>query len=99
MITPWNFPAAIPASKIAPALARGNAVVFKPAELACATAWEMVAILADCGLPAGAVNRVMGRGREIGAALVEGPGIDGISFTGCEAVRLGIAAAAAPRLS
>lgn len=98
VITPWNFPAAIPAWKIAPALAWGNAVVFKPAELACATAWEMVAILADCGLPVGAVNLVMGRGREIGAALVEAPGIDGISFTGSEAVGLGIAEAAASRL-
>jgi aldehyde dehydrogenase (NAD+) len=98
IITPWNFPAAIPAWKIAPALAWGNAVVFKPAELACATAWEIVAILAECGLPPGAVNLVMGRGREIGAALVEAPGLDGISFTGSEAVGLGIAATAAPLL-
>jgi acyl-CoA reductase-like NAD-dependent aldehyde dehydrogenase len=98
IVTPWNFPAAIPAWKIAPALAWGNAVVFKPAELACATAWELVAILHDCGLPPGAVNLVMGRGREIGDALVAAPGIDGVSFTGSEPVGLGIAAAAAPLL-
>lgn len=98
IITPWNFPAAIPAWKIAPALAWGNAVIFKPAELACATAWELVAILDVCGLPRGAVNLVMGRGREIGAALVETPGIDGISFTGSEAVGGRIAQASAQML-
>ena len=82
IITPWNFPIAIPAWKIAPALAYGNTVVFKPAELAPGCAWELVDILQRAGLPAGALNLVMGSGREIGDTLTGSAGIDGVSFTG-----------------
>src|SRR5580765_3099676 len=66
LITPWNFPIAIPAWKIAPALAYGNTVVFKPAELVPGSAWALAEILSRGGLPAGTFNLVMGRGREIG---------------------------------
>ncbi len=69
VITPWNFPIAIPAWKIAPALAYGNTVVFKPAELVPGSAWELVDILRRAGLPDGVLNLVMGRGREIGPVL------------------------------
>lgn len=82
LITPWNFPMAIPAWKIAPALAYGNCVILKPAEIASACAWELTKILSDCGLPAGVFNLVMGKGKIVGEALVNHPGIDAISFTG-----------------
>ena len=81
LITPWNFPIAIPAWKIAPALAAGNSVVFKPGEQAPACAWALTEIIHRAGLPAGAFNLVMG-GRDIGKALVRHPGLDGVSFTG-----------------
>ncbi|MCI0148838.1 aldehyde dehydrogenase family protein [Paraburkholderia sediminicola] len=82
MITPWNVPSAIPAWKIAPALAYGNCVVIKPAELAPASAWELVKILNDAGLPKGVLNLVMGRGSVVGDALLQSADIDAISFTG-----------------
>ena len=82
MITPWNVPIAIPAWKIAPALAYGNCVVIKPAELVPASTWSLCRILADAGLPAGVLNLVMGSGRIVGGALLESPDIDAISFTG-----------------
>ncbi|MBB6627808.1 aldehyde dehydrogenase family protein [Nocardioides sp. KIGAM211] len=82
IITPWNFPIAIPAWKIAPALAYGNCVVFKPAELVPASAWHLVDILHRAGLPAGVLNLVMGRGRDIGDILVGDPRVDAVSFTG-----------------
>lgn len=82
LITPWNFPIAIPAFKIAPALAYGNTVVFKPAELVPGSAWELVAILQRAGLPSGVLNLVMGPGSEIGRVLSEHRDVDGISFTG-----------------
>jgi len=82
IITPWNFPIAIPAWKIAPALAFGNTVVFKPAGLVPASAWALAEIIADAGLPAGVFNLVMGSGREVGATIVESPLIDAVSFTG-----------------
>ncbi|MEZ5118079.1 MAG: aldehyde dehydrogenase family protein [Candidatus Nanopelagicales bacterium] len=82
VITPWNFPIAIPAWKIAPALAYGNTVVFKPAELVPASAWELVDILHRAGLPHGVLNLVMGRGREIGDVLTGSPEVSGITFTG-----------------
>jgi alpha-ketoglutaric semialdehyde dehydrogenase len=66
LITPWNFPIAIPAWKIAPALAQGNTVVFKPAEAVPASAWALAEILSRAGLPAGTFNLVMGRGLELG---------------------------------
>ena len=86
LITPWNFPLAIPAWKIAPALAYGNCVIFKPAELVPGCAWALADIISRCGLPAGVFNLVMGRGSVIGDALVNHAGIDAISFTGSEAV-------------
>ena len=82
IITPWNFPIAIPAWKIAPALAFGNCVVFKPADLTPGCAWAIVEILHECGAPKGVINLVMGRGAEVGAELLESAEVDAISFTG-----------------
>ena len=82
LITPWNFPAAIPAWKIAPALAFGNTVVFKPAELVPGTAWALAEIISRAGLPEGAFNLVMGYGRTVGEAMLTHDDIAGISFTG-----------------
>jgi alpha-ketoglutaric semialdehyde dehydrogenase len=82
IISPWNFPAAIPAWKVAPALAYGNCVVFKPADLVPGSAWAMAEIISRAGLPAGAFNLVMGRGSVVGEALVNDPSVDAISFTG-----------------
>ena len=82
IISPWNFPAAIPAWKIAPALAYGNCVVFKPADLVPGSAWAMAEIISRAGLPAGAFNLVMGRGSVVGEALVNDPRVDAMSFTG-----------------
>jgi aldehyde dehydrogenase (NAD+) len=94
MITPWNFPLAIPAWKIAPALAYGNCVVFKPAELVPASPWTLVDIVQRAGLPAGVLNLVMGTGSTVGARLASAPGIDAITFTGSRVVGPGVAAAA-----
>ncbi|WP_312125098.1 aldehyde dehydrogenase family protein [Brevundimonas sp.] len=96
LITPWNFPIAIPAWKIAPALAFGNTVVLKPAGLTPATAEALVAILHEAGLPKGVLNMVVGRGH-VGQAMVDHKGISGISFTGSQAVGAGVAAGAASR--
>jgi aldehyde dehydrogenase (NAD+) len=82
LITPWNFPIAIPAWKIAPALAYGNAVVVKPADLTPGSVHALAKILVECGCPPGVFNLVMGPGRTIGTALVEHPDVDAISFTG-----------------
>ena len=85
IITPWNFPIAIPAWKIAPALAHGNAVVFKPAEHVPGSAWALAEILSRTALPPGSFNLVMGRGRDVGAALLRDARVAAISFTGSEA--------------
>ena len=82
LITPWNFPIAIPAWKLAPALAFGNTVVMKPAELVPGSAWALADILQRVGLPKGVFNLVMGRGSEVGAVLLEDSRVDAISFTG-----------------
>ncbi len=82
LITPWNFPIAIPAWKIAPALAYGNAVVFKPAELVPALAFRLAEIISRSDLPKGVFNMVFGQGETVGAALVQHPEVAGISFTG-----------------
>jgi len=82
IITPWNFPIAIPAWKIAPALCYGNTVVFKPAELVPGCAWAIVDILHRSGLPAGVLNLVMGKGSVVGQVMLDSPEIDAISFTG-----------------
>nr|WP_276553349.1 aldehyde dehydrogenase family protein [Cupriavidus gilardii] len=99
LIAPWNFPIAIPAWKIAPALAYGNCVVFKPAELVPGSSWALAEILSRSGLPAGAFNLVLGRGRDVGQRMVEHPQIDAISFTGSVATGRNIAAQACQRLA
>jgi alpha-ketoglutaric semialdehyde dehydrogenase len=93
MITPWNFPIAIPAWKIAPALCYGNTVVFKPADLVPGSAWALVDILHRAGLPPGVLNLVMGRGSVVGQGLVEHKDVAGISFTGSVGTGRTIAAA------
>ena len=99
LITPWNFPIAIPAWKIAPALAFGNTVVLKPADLVPGSAWALAEILHRSGLPAGAFNLVMGRGSEVGQVLLEDPRVAAISFTGSAATGARVAAACAARLA
>ena len=93
-ITPWNFPLAIPAWKIAPALAFGNCVVFKPAELVPASPWALVDIVQRAGLPPGVLNLVMGPGSRLGPALAASPNVDAVSFTGSQDVGPSVAAAA-----
>ncbi|MEO8305186.1 MAG: aldehyde dehydrogenase family protein [Betaproteobacteria bacterium] len=99
LITPWNFPIAIPAWKIAPALAYGNTVVMKPADLVPGCAWAIAEILAKAGLPGGVFNLVMGRGSVVGEALVTHPDVAGISFTGSVETGRGIAAKAIARMA
>jgi acyl-CoA reductase-like NAD-dependent aldehyde dehydrogenase len=96
LITPWNFPIAIPAWKAAPALAFGNTVVLKPAGPTPATAEALVAVLHEAGLPKGVLNMVIGRGG-VGQAIVDHPEIDGLSFTGSQSVGAGVAAGAVAR--
>lgn len=86
VITPWNFPICIPAWKIAPALAFGNTVVWKPADLVPLTAVHLARALAEAGLPDGVLNLVLGKGAEIGDVLTGHPAVDAISFTGSNAV-------------
>lgn len=95
-ITPWNFPISIPAWKLAHALAAGNTVVWKPAETTPRTSWHLARALADAGVPAGAVNMVLGEGSTIGEVLTGHPDIDGVSFTGSTAVGTRIAGSVAP---
>jgi alpha-ketoglutaric semialdehyde dehydrogenase len=97
VITPWNFPLAIPAWKIAPALCYGNAVVFKPAELVPGSAWTLSEIISRSGLPAGVFNLSMGRGSVVGDALVSSPEVRALSFTGSVATGSRIATKAAAR--
>ena len=99
IVTPWNFPTAIPAWKIAPALAYGNCVVFKPAELVPASAWALAEIVSRSGLPAGVFNLVMGAGREVGQAIVESPEVDAITFTGSVETGRRIAGGAVARMA
>lgn len=81
LITPWNFPIAIPAWKIAPALAYGNTVVFKPAELVPGSAHALCEIIVRAGAPTGVFNLVMGQGTVVGEAILNSPKVSGISFT------------------
>lgn len=86
LITPWNFPIAIPAWKIAPALVMGNAVVIKPASQAPGMTLELAKILAEAGLPKGALNVVIGEGRAVGGELATNPAVAALSFTGSHGV-------------
>jgi len=82
LITPWNFPVAIPAWKIAPALCYGNTVVFKPAELVPGSAWALVDIVHRAGLPRGVLNLIMGKGSVVGQTILDSADVDAVSFTG-----------------
>ncbi|MFS2155431.1 aldehyde dehydrogenase family protein [Rhizobium sp.] len=93
IITPWNFPIAIPAWKIAPALCYGNTIVFKPAELVPACSWAIVDILHRAGLPKGVLNLVMGKGSVVGQAMLDSPDVAGITFTGSTGTGKRVAAA------
>jgi aldehyde dehydrogenase (NAD+) len=85
LITPWNFPSAIPAWKLAPALICGNTVVVKPASAAPLSAWRIVEALHEAGIPKGVVNFVAGSGGELGEAMIAAPPLKAVSFTGsCE---------------
>jgi aldehyde dehydrogenase (NAD+) len=93
IITPWNFPIAIPAWKIAPALCYGNTIVFKPADLVPGCSWAIVDILHRAGLPKGVLNLVMGQGSVVGQTILDSPDIDAITFTGSVATGRRVAAA------
>lgn len=97
IITPWNFPIAIPIWKMAPALVAGNTVVFKPASLTPLTAALIVEIFAESGLPPGVLNLVFGGGREVGDTIVRHPAIQAVSFTGSNEVGVALYSAAAAR--
>ncbi|RDI70226.1 2,5-dioxovalerate dehydrogenase [Halopelagius longus] len=86
LITPWNYPIAIPAWKIAPALATGNAVVIKPARLAPGVAKGIVECLDEAGIPDGVVNLVIGSGSDVGGAITDHDAVDAVSFTGSSKV-------------
>ncbi len=99
LITPWNFPIAIPAWKIAPALAFGNTVVFKPAQWTPGCAWVLAEILAAAGIPAGVFNLVLGPGSVVGETLVNHPDVVALSFTGSVATGHEIARKAVSRMA
>ena len=99
VISPWNFPTATAAWKIAPALAFGNAVIWKPANLTPASAWALTEIIARQDLPPGAFNLLMGSGSAVGQTLVEAAGVDAVTFTGSLEVGRGVATAAARNLT
>ena len=99
VISPWNFPAAIPAWKIAPALAYGNTVVFKPADLVPSMAHAIAKIIVDAGVPKGVFNFVMGRGSVVGETLVNDRRVDAITFTGSVETGKQVAAKAVARMA
>src|SRR6202167_584843 len=98
VIAPWNFPIAIPAWKIAPALAFGNCVLFKPADLVPGSAHALAEIIVRAGAPKGVFNLVMGRGSVVGQTMLEHKGIDAITFTGSVATGRKVAAACAEHM-
>ncbi len=98
IITPWNFPSALPSWKIFPAILAGNTVVFKPPSDAPAVAYEFVRALVDAGLPPGVLNLVYGSGSVVGEALITHPDIVGISFTGSSETGMRIAEVAGKQL-
>ena len=97
LITPWNFPIAIPAWKIAPALAYGNCVVFKPAELVPGCGWAIAEILSRTALPRGVFNLVMGPGSQVGQTLADSAAVKALSFTGSVGVGRRLIASVAGR--
>jgi aldehyde dehydrogenase (NAD+) len=97
LICPWNFPIAIPAWKMAPAIAFGNTVVFKPADLVPGTAWALVEIISRSGLPRGVLNLVMGRGSVVGQTMLDSKDVNAISFTGSVDTGAKVAMACAAR--
>ncbi len=99
VITPWNFPVAIPAWKIAPALAYGNCVVFKPADLVPGCAWALADVIQRAGIPEGVFNLVSGRGAVVGEAILLHPDVAGVTFTGSVETGGHVAAACAGRLA
>src|SRR5437016_8234007 len=99
LITPWNFPVAIPAWKMAPALVSGNTVVIKPATQAPALTLELAKALAEAGLPKGVLNVVVGEGRAVGGELAANPKVVALSFTGSHAVGQNIYQQLAPRMA
>jgi acyl-CoA reductase-like NAD-dependent aldehyde dehydrogenase len=96
IITPWNFPMAIPSWKILPALVCGDTVVLKPATLTPLSAWNFVKVLEDAGLPPGVLNLVTGGGADVGNALLESPVVSVVSFTGSTEVGRTVSTKAAP---
>ncbi|MFD2204057.1 aldehyde dehydrogenase family protein [Kiloniella antarctica] len=99
IITPWNFPIAIPAWKIAPAICYGNAVVFKPADLVPGCGWALADIISRSGLPEGVFNLVMGRGSVVGEEILTNPKVKGVTFTGSVATGQHVAATCAGRMA
>jgi acyl-CoA reductase-like NAD-dependent aldehyde dehydrogenase len=99
IIAPWNFPAAIPAWKCAPALAYGNCVVFKPADLVPGMAHALAQIIVEAGIPEGVFNFIMGRGSVVGETIVNDPRVDAISFTGSVETGRKLAANAIARMA
>jgi alpha-ketoglutaric semialdehyde dehydrogenase len=97
IIAPWNFPIAIPAWKVAPALAYGNCVVLKPADLVPGCGWALAEIISRSGLPAGVFNLAMGPGRVVGEALINDARVNAISFTGSSGTGERVLAACARR--
>ena len=97
LITPWNFPSAIPAWKLAPALVAGNTVVLKPASLAPLSSYRLVEALHEAGVPRGAINYVTGSGGLVGDALTSNPAIKAVSFTGSTSVGNALFAKVSPR--
>jgi aldehyde dehydrogenase (NAD+) len=99
IITPWNFPLAIPAWKIAPALAYGNCVVFKPADLVPGCGWALADLINQAGAPPGVFNLVMGRGSVVGEAIINAPEVAGVSFTGSVETGRAVARKAVERMA
>ena len=99
LVLPWNFPISIPAWKIAPALAYGNTVVFKPAQLVPASAHALTEIIVESGIPDGVFNLVMGRGTQVGDTIVNHSKINAVSFTGSVPTGRKVAASAVTRMA
>ncbi|WP_419901210.1 aldehyde dehydrogenase family protein [Kiloniella sp.] len=99
IITPWNFPIAIPAWKIAPAICYGNAIVFKPADLVPGCGWALADIISRSGLPEGVFNLVMGRGSVVGEEILTNHKVKGVTFTGSVATGQHVAATCAGRMA